>query len=225
MFILGIDTATRVCSVALCRDAEVLAESTADAGVTHSQRLLPSLERLLQQAGVAKEEIDLVGVSMGPGSFTGLRIGLATAEAFAYARRICLHGVDTLAALAWNCRQEGVLLAPVLDAQKGNYYRALYEWCDGRLECVSPTVILSRTGLWQDLQERKCLVLGECDKLTELPAYVKLAEPGQRMPRATGVCGLALRDFDPVLDQKIFGLEPYYLRKSEAEELWEQRHP
>lgn len=224
MLILGIDTATKICSVALCRDQQVLGEYTVDAGVTHSQRLLPALDRLLQDCGVEKQDVNLVAVSMGPGSFTGLRIGLATAEAFAYARQTYLHGVDTLQALAWNYKVDEVLLCPVMDAQKGNYYRALYVWRAGELVCLRPTEIVAKADLWQKIGDSSCILLGECSKITELPENVRLAEPQLRMPRATGVCGLAFRDFTAEADKKIFGLEPYYLRKSEAEELWEQQH-
>lgn len=224
MLILGIDTATKVCSVALCRDDEVLGEYTVDAGVTHSQKLLPAMAGLLQRCGIKKQEIDLVAVSIGPGSFTGLRIGLATAEAFAYARQTYLHGVDTLQALAWNYKAENVLLCPVADAQKGNYYRALYEWQGGELVCLRPTEIVAKTELWQDVGGRPCVLLGECGKITELPENVRVAEEEWRLPRATGTCGVAFRDFDKQADKRIFGLEPYYLRKSEAEELWEQQH-
>ena len=85
MLTLAIDTATKVCTVALCREQELLAEYTINMGMTHSEGLLPQLEQLLERCGVDKKEIGLLAVSMGPGSFTGLRIGLATAEAMAYA--------------------------------------------------------------------------------------------------------------------------------------------
>lgn len=87
-------------------------------GMTHSEGLLPQLDQLLQRTGVQKQDIELLAVSMGPGSFTGLRIGLATAEAMAYSWQCCLHGVDTLKALAYNIQLEGRVLSPVLDAQR-----------------------------------------------------------------------------------------------------------
>ena len=133
MLTLAIDTATKVCTVALCRQQELLAEYTINMGLTHSEGLLPQLEQLLERCNVDKKEIGLLAVSMGPGSFTGLRIGLATVEAMAYAWQCCLHGVDTLKALAYNVQLEGMVLSPVLDAQKGNFYQALYEWKQGQL--------------------------------------------------------------------------------------------
>jgi len=224
MNILGIDTATRVCSVAVTRDGVVVGEANIDAGVTHSQKLLVTMEQVLREAGLGKDEIDLVGISMGPGSFTGLRIGLATAEAFAYARKLPLHGVDTLMGLACNCREEGRLLSPVIDAQKGNYYQALYQWQGGVLTCVAPTEIVTVEKLLARIQDRECLLLGECSKLKDLPGNIEVAAEGIRMPMARSICYLSQRDFDKEQDKKIFGLEPYYIRRSEAEELWEQLH-
>ena len=143
MLTLAIDTATKVCTVALCREQELLAEYTINMGLTHSEGLLPQLEQLLARTGVQKQDIGLLAVSMGPGSFTGLRIGLATAEAMAYAWQCCLHGVDTLKALAYNIQLEGMVLSPVLDAQKGNFYQALYQWQEGKLVELAPVAVVN----------------------------------------------------------------------------------
>lgn len=224
MLVLGIDTATKVCSVALTRDGQVLAEKNNTEGMVHSRRLLPEIDELLKTAQVSKEVIDLVAVSMGPGSFTGLRIGLATAEAFAYAQKKFLHGVDTLTALAYNIRTDK-LISPVIDAQKGNYYQALYQWQDGNLVCVASTAIVSESQLWERVDGKKCVLTGECGKIKNFPGNIELAPAELLLPKAVSVCAVAERDFDPVADQKIFGLEPYYIRRSEAEELWEKLHP
>ena len=111
--------------------------------MTHSEGLLPQLDQLLQRTGVQKQDIELLAVSMGPGSFTVLRIGLATAEAMAYSWQCCLHGVDTLKAMAYNIQLEGRVLSPVLDAQKGNFYQALYEWRSGELVELAPVEVVS----------------------------------------------------------------------------------
>ena len=227
MLTLAIDTATKVCSIALCRDQEVLAEYTINMGMTHSEGLLPQIEQLLNRCKVEKNSIELLAVSMGPGSFTGLRIGLATAEAMAYSWHCCLHGVDTLEALAYNIPLEGILLSPVLDAQKGNYYQALYKWEAGQLVKLSPVEVVSKDRLLEKIKEQQMptLLLGECNKLAklDLPDNVRLAPASLRMPKGSSVALAAAAGFDPEQDKKIFGLEPYYIRRSEAEELWEQR--
>ncbi len=228
MLTLAIDTATKVCTVALCRDEDILAEYSINVGMTHSEGLLPQLEQMLERANVAKSEIEMIAVSMGPGSFTGLRIGLATAEAMAYSWKVYLHGVDTLKSLAYNIPVEGLVLSPVLDAQKGNFYQALYTWKDGELVELAPVAVVST----QEALERMALqgmpgiLLGEAERLTkrvELPSFVKVAPAALRMPKASSVALAAVHDFDAEQDKKIFGLEPYYIRRSEAEELWEKR--
>lgn len=227
MLTLAIDTATKVCTAALCRGRELLAEYTINMGMTHSEGLLPQLEQLLVRTGTAKRNIGLLAVSMGPGSFTGLRIGLATAEAMAYSWRCCLHGVDTLKALAYNVPLEGMVLSPVLDAQKGNFYQALYQWQDGRLQELEPVQVVRGDRALERIALQGCpaLLLGECGRLAQkgLPGWVQAAPQALRMPRASSVALAALDEFDPEADKRIFGLEPYYIRRSEAEELWEKK--
>ncbi|MGM9570069.1 MAG: tRNA (adenosine(37)-N6)-threonylcarbamoyltransferase complex dimerization subunit type 1 TsaB [Phascolarctobacterium sp.] len=230
MLTLAIDTATKVCTVALCQERELLAEYTINMGMTHSEGLLPQLEQLLARTGVEKKDIGLLAVSMGPGSFTGLRIGLATAEAMAYAWQCCLHGVDTLKALAYNIQLEGIVLSPVLDAQKGNFYQALYQWQEGHLVELAPVAVVNAKEALERiaLQGTPALLMGECERLVKkvpdgLPVWVREAPVALRMPRASSVAWAALDEFDPEADKKIFGLEPYYIRRSEAEELWEKK--
>lgn len=227
MLTLAIDTATKVCSVALCRDGEITAEYSIHLGMTHSEGLLPQLEQLLKRTNTKKQDIDLIAVSMGPGSFTGLRIGLATAEAMAYSWQCLLHGVDTLKALAYNIPIEGMVLSPVLDAQKGNYYQALYQWQEGKLVELAGTEVVNKERLLVRIAEfgTPALILGECRKLekVELPAGIRLAPKTLQLPKASSVALAAELEYDPEADKKIFGLEPYYIRRSEAEELWEQR--
>ena len=228
MLTLAIDTATKVCTVALCRDKEILAEYTINMGHTHSEGLLPQLDQLLARTGVKKSEIELIAVSMGPGSFTGLRIGLATAEAMAYSWQCYLHGVDTLKALAYNIELEGRVLSPLLDAQKGNFYQALYEWKDGALVELAPVAVVSAEEALARiaLQGTPALLLGEYDKLVKkgLPDWAQPAPKALKMPKGSSVALLAQDEFDAESDKKIFGLEPYYIRRSEAEELWEKKH-
>ncbi|MEG0969927.1 MAG: tRNA (adenosine(37)-N6)-threonylcarbamoyltransferase complex dimerization subunit type 1 TsaB [Acidaminococcaceae bacterium] len=227
MLVLGIDTATIVCAVGLCKDGKPLAEYQINIGMTHSEGLLPQLEQLLVRTGITKNEVDLIAVSMGPGSFTGLRIGLATAEALAYSWQIPLTGVSTLKALAYNVPVANVVLAPVLDAQKGNYYLAIYEWIAGVLTVHQEVQVVSKAELGERLGafNRQTLILGECTKISqeELPAQVELAALSLRMPQAVSVALLALQQATPQQDKEFFGLEPYYIRRSEAEELWEKR--
>src|SRR5574344_3073149 len=150
MLTLALDTATRVCSVALVREQEILAAYDVTMGLTHSESLLPQIDQLFSRTGLAKTDIEKIAVSIGPGSFTGLRIGLAAAEAMAYAWHCAICGVNTLKALAYNLPVSGVALLPLLDAQKGNYYRGCYTWQDGKLKEVQAIAIVSGRQLLEE---------------------------------------------------------------------------
>ena len=101
MLIWGIDTGTKVCTVSLLRDNEPVAEYEINVGMTHSEGLLPQIGQLFERTKIAKKDIDLIAISIGPGSFTGLRIGLATAEPMAYSLQLPVCGVDMLKAMAY----------------------------------------------------------------------------------------------------------------------------
>ena len=127
MIILGIEAATRVASVAVVSDEKILAEISQEAKLTHSETLLPQIEQVLKIANV--EKIDAVAVSIGPGSFTGLRIGLATAKALSYAWQIKIIGVPTLQAISYHFPTNNAVIIPMLDAQKNRAYFQKFKSC------------------------------------------------------------------------------------------------
>ncbi|NLP42656.1 MAG: tRNA (adenosine(37)-N6)-threonylcarbamoyltransferase complex dimerization subunit type 1 TsaB [Veillonellaceae bacterium] len=228
--ILSLDTATLVSSVALVSEEKLIAELTIQTKKTHSEMLMPHIEKILKLAGVKKTDLTLVAVSIGPGSFTGLRIGLATAKALAYALAIPLVGVSTLEALAFNCPVPGALLSPMLDAQKGNVYQAIYKWQkQGLTEVLPPRVIGFEESVSELTQQTMpVLILGEGAVMhgTKLAGLANpVAATGNVvMPRAASVGFLAKRKFAQGLRHDVMTLEPIYIRRSEAEELWEKRH-
>jgi tRNA threonylcarbamoyladenosine biosynthesis protein TsaB len=127
MRILGIDTTTRITSVGLVDDEHVVAERSTHAASSHGETLAPLIDRLLADAGLRVADLQAVAVSIGPGSFTGLRVGLATAKGLAFGCELALVSVPTLDALARVADAEpGELVCPILDARKGEIYAALY---------------------------------------------------------------------------------------------------
>lgn len=224
MPILAIDTATLVSSVAIAAPDTLVAELTIQTRKTHSERLMPHIASLLGMAEIPQAKLKAIAVSIGPGSFTGLRIGLATAKALAYALQIPLIGVPTLAALAFSCPVPGVMLAPMLDAQKGNVYLGLYEWRDDAVQEVQPPRVVSFAAAQAELDamERPALMLGEAavmhkkDIVHPVPAHVI-------MPRAGSVAVMAQAMYANGIRHDVAALEPLYIRRSEAEELWERR--
>jgi len=231
MPILAIDTATLVSSVALATVDNLLAEITLQTKKTHSELLMPHIAKLMNMAQVAKADLKGVAVSIGPGSFTGLRIGLSTAKTLAYALHIPVVGVPTLAAMAYGCPVPGVILAPMLDAQKGNVYQALFEWHQGELKEIQPAIVTEVTAALESLsqQERPVVVMGESavmyrEKIEQIGKNLILAAPHVVIQRASSVAGLGYKLIKQGVRHDVMGLEPLYIRRSEAEVLWECRH-
>lgn len=231
MPILAIDTATLVSSVAVATDKKLLAELTLQTKLTHSEVLMPHIEQILSMTKVKKNELDAIAVSIGPGSFTGLRIGLATAKTIAYALDIPIIGVSTLAALAYHYPVGDVYIAPLLDAQKGNVYISLYTWEDGQLhEAYEPTVKSFDDVLAAGQRLDKPVVfLGEkavakADEIKAAGGNIIMAMPHMVMPRAANVAMLGLDLLAKGKQDDVMSLEPLYIRRSEAEILWEKRN-
>ena len=216
--ILGIETSTRAASVAVMFDGKILAESLRESPQSFSETLMPQVEEVVKISG-ALETLDAVAVSIGPGSFTGLRIGLATAKALAYAWGIKIIGVPTLQALSYNFPNAKVL--PLIDAQKNRAYCQLFEnfLPQSELAVKSIDEVVAEVG---KLDGEIFLCGDVLHKIKiPLPPNVILAPPNLKMPRASAValCAEDLGKFDNVMN-----LEPLYIRRAEAEELWEKRH-
>ena len=221
MHILGIETATRAASVAVIFDGKILAETVRESPQSFSETLMPQVEEVIKVSD-AFEKIDAVAVSIGPGSFTGLRIGLATAKALAYAWQIKIIGVPTLQALAYNFPSAKVL--PLIDAQKNRAYCQLFEETSALSELeVTPLDELITRAAQLDGKIFLCGDVLHKIKIS-LPPNVRLAPPNLRMPRASSValCGENLLNAGKV--DNVMNLEPLYIRRAEAEELWEKRH-
>ena len=231
MPILAIETASLVSSVALATADTLLAEITLQTKKTHSEILMPHIAEILNMAGVSKMDITAVAVSIGPGSFTGLRIGLATAKSLAYAMKIPLIGVSTLSALAYGCFVPGAILAPMLDAQRGNVYHAVFEWQNGNLTELMPATVLGIDEALNKLAQYNTpvIVMGEAavqyrEKIEQIAEPLVLAAPHMIIQRASSVAGLGHMMIKEGVQHDVMALEPLYIRRSEAEVLWECRH-
>lgn len=232
MSILAIDTATQVSSVAVASADKLSAELTMQAKLTHSETLMPHIKEVLRMAGVQKEKLDGIAVSIGPGSFTGLRIGLAAAKAMAYALQLPIVGVSTLKALAYHYPVPGVRIVSLLDAQKGNAYRESYEWQAGEIKIMQEVEVLPIAEILAECAEcgRQVILLGDVAARrirgkVELPSNVSVAPAHLVMPRAACVAMLGLQELAEGRRDNVMNMEPVYIRRSEAEVLWEKRHP
>ena len=214
--LLGIDTSSMVKSIALVEDERLLAELTINTKKPHSELLLEYIAELLKMAEKTKAELTGIVVNLGPGSFTGLRIGLAVAKAMAVALNIDLLGVDSLRALAYNLPLTDKIIVPLVDAQKERAYYAYYRWGKGQIEEVQPLAIANVAELLPTLGE-EYIFLGDM----AVKKMVKGLVPLHRANASASSLIVAAKGTVP-LDPDT--AQPIYVRQSEAEELWEKRH-
>lgn len=228
---LGIETSSAASSVALLNEQGIYNELTVQAGLTHSEQLVPHIDLLLHQSKVAKSDLTGIAVSIGPGSFTGLRIGMGTAKALAYALNIPLVGVMTTDGMARSFYNVQGLVAIMIDAQKKQVYEARYAWKDGQLVCLQSPIVKPREAALEELNAigLPVIVAGDGiikikDSIEETYKHLTVAPPTLILPKASSILLEALPKLEAKIDENDI-LVPYYMRRSEAEVLWDQRHP
>lgn len=220
--LLGFDTSHRKGSVALARGDDLLSECLFDAADTHSATLMPAIDAALRMAKVTITDIEVFAVTIGPGSFTGLRIGLATVKAFAAVRRRPVLYATSLEVLAAAFPFSERPVFPVIDAHKGEVYGALYDTRGGVPVQIVPPFAARPDGIAEAVGGRGPLLL--CGTglekhgdllLSAAPQESVAAERRWSVPSA-GLLALLVRDRDPVPYDRLFSLEPRYIRAPDA---------
>lgn len=226
MIILGLDTSTRVCTVAVLKDGRLLVELSEASGKTHSQRLMPLVDQAIRESGISKDDLDGIAVGTGPGSFTGLRIGLAAAKGLGYAQGKPVIGVPTLDSMAHNLAPWRGLSSPVLDAKRGEVYAALYR---GGLPVIGVDLVPLSEWLKQLGETAEPVVfLGDGAEMHRTTIAAALGDrsvftgAGMAWPRGSSVADLGHRGLLEGRGADPFELSPIYLRPSQAEILWEK---
>lgn len=223
MLTLAIDTATKCLSVAVLTDGRVAAETFLRVKAHHSELLLPVVDEMCRRAGVTASQMDLFACTTGPGSFTGLRIGLATIKGFALATGRPVAGVSTLEVLACNVLTTSTLVCPMVDAGRGLVYAALYRPSrGGSLERVADEALVEPAPYLMGIHD-DCLFLGDgavlyASLIRELLATRALFAPmALQDPRAAAVGFLGERQFTAgaLVDPLTVALR--YLHAPEAE--------
>ena len=152
MKILALESSATACSAALCRDGELLAQSFQCSGLTHSRTLLPMVNDLLKNCGEAVEDVDVIAVAAGPGSFTGLRIGAATAKGLAWAGEKPCAPCSTLESMAWQCAHMGGDICAAMDARRNQVYCARFRAENGGLTRLTPDRALGLDELSEEIR-------------------------------------------------------------------------
>lgn len=223
MLILAIDTSSTSGSIALVSDKGLVAEWTVGDVGTHADWLLKNIFDLLKSVKRAITEVDLFAVSIGPGSFTGLRIGVTTIKGLAWAQGKKVIGVSTLKALAMNFRYSSMAVCPILDARKGEVYSALFRFTEGRLEEAVKEQAIPPKELFNTIFAVNPLpavftgsgLKAYLDAVKENAGHAVIAPEPLWHLRASNIALLAMENPDKAVSPG--ELTPVYLRKSEAE--------
>ncbi len=223
MRVLGIDTATSIASAGLIVDGEVVGERALPMAGSHARTVLPLVEDLLAAAAWGLADLDLLAVSIGPGSFTGLRIGLSVVKGLALAARLPVVGVSTLEAYARAAGRRPGTVWPVLDARKGEVYAAGFRWRDDGLETVFAPAALAPQVLASRLSAPATLLGDGVDAYPEVWARaagggLECLRLGAMPPRGAVVAQLGAARFAGDGPDDLWALEPRYCRRSEAEQ-------
>ena len=224
MLILAFETSAKAASVALLDEKKLLGESYQNTGLTHSQTLMVMAEDLLKQCGKAVSDITAVAVAEGPGSFTGVRIGVAAAKGFAWGRELPCYGVSTLEAMAESLGIYQGYVCPCMDARRSQVYNALFYVNQGKIERIAPDRAISLSDLAEELKtlQEPVFLVGDGANLcyntlsTGIPGLVLPPEHRQHQ-RAVGVALLAAKKIAAGESGDGNALTPNYLRLSQAE--------
>ena len=224
MLLLAFETSAKAASVALFEGRKLLGESYQNTGLTHSQTLMVIAEELLKQCGCTAQDVDAVAVAEGPGSFTGVRIGVAAAKGFAWGKNIPCYGVSTLESMALSLAAYDGMVCPVMDARRSQVYNALFYVNQGVLSRAADDRAIALSDLAEELKntEKPIFLVGDGSILTyntlhdEIPNLV--LPPEHRMhQRAVGVGLAALGKIEAGEPGDGNALTPNYLRLSQAE--------
>jgi len=223
MLILSIDTTANTATCALTRDGRMLSLYTACGTLTHSETMLPMIETMMKNVNLTLSDVDAFAVSEGPGSFTGVRIGVCAVRALSHAWNKPALAIDSLEALAMNCFGFHGIICPILDARRGQVYCAAFRFEKGKLpERILPDDAMALSDFLAKLPEDETLIfLGDGLKVHFPAIEKKLGDRAVAAPahmsylRAAAACEIAANRADEAKDCK--ELLPIYLRAPQAE--------
>lgn len=230
MKVLGIDTSSLAASVAVIEDNKLICEYTINTKKTHSQKLMLMLENMLSISDIDINDIDIVSVCEGPGSFTGLRIGMATAKAIAHANNLPIVGVNSVELLAGNMNLCDKKICSILDAQRTQVYTGKYTFTDGELVELEGVDVKEIDDLIEELKNSNedWILVGEAvykyeDKIKDID-NIHIPAPSHNVSRASSLCSIAMNKYHKNINvQNCYTINPMYVRKSQAEVEYDEK--
>lgn len=232
MRVLALDTSSIVASAAVVDEEKLIGEITFNYKKQHSTILLPLIDRLLSSLDMDIKDVDGIACASGPGSFTGLRIGAATAKGLCHGAGKPLIGVPTLDALAFNAACCSGIICPIIDALRDNVYTSLYRWERGGLYKFEDYMAVHIDELIEKLKGYGSPVVFLGDGIfiqrekieRELGGNASFMPPNSNMARASSIAVLAMKRLKENKTDDYLTFAPFYLRKSQAEREYEKAH-
>lgn len=230
MKILGIDTSSMATTIAVIEDNKLICEYTINTKKTHSQKLMLMIENMLKISDIDINEINLIAVCEGPGSFTGLRISMATAKAIAHVNKLPIVGVNSLEILAANMNLCDKKICSILDAQRTQVYTGQYKFENGELIELKNIDVVEIDDLIEELANSKeeWIMVGEAvykyeDKLKDI-GCITIPAPSHNVSKASSLCSVAINKYNKNIDvYDCYSINPKYIRKSQAEVEYDEK--
>ncbi|MGL5753331.1 MAG: tRNA (adenosine(37)-N6)-threonylcarbamoyltransferase complex dimerization subunit type 1 TsaB [Paraclostridium sp.] len=230
MKILGIDTSTNSTSICVIEDDKLICEYTVNTKKTHSQKLMVMLESMIKESDLTIKDIDAIAICIGPGSFTGLRISMATVKAISQVRNLPIIAVDSLESLAFNMNHCEKTICSILDAQKNQVYTAKYIFENGELKTLEEIKVSKIDDLIEEISNsnEEFILVGEAvsiykDKLVQVK-NILLAAPSNNVSKASSLCVLGAIKYKNNIDvHDCYTVNPVYIRKSQAEVQYDEK--
>ncbi len=225
MKVLALETATMAGSIAIIDDNNLIGEVKINVKIAHSERLMSSVDWLLKSSRISIKDIDAFAVSIGPGSFTGLRIGLSTVKGLSYTTNKPIMPVPTLDAFARRLPFCQHLICPMLDARKNEVYAGLYKWADKRCKKIISETAIKPADFLKEINE-PTVFIGDgaaaykeliIERLQDKAVFAPLSKMS---PSASSVAEIAVERLKEGITADPVTLTPFYIRKSEAEIRW-----
>ncbi|MGL5346705.1 MAG: tRNA (adenosine(37)-N6)-threonylcarbamoyltransferase complex dimerization subunit type 1 TsaB [Peptostreptococcaceae bacterium] len=230
MKVLGIDTSSLAASVAVIEDNKLICEYTINTKKTHSQKLMPMIENMLKISEININDIDLIAVCEGPGSFTGLRIGMATAKAISHVNNLPIVTVNSLELLAGNMNLCDKKICSILDAQRTQVYTGQYKFENNELKELKNIDVMEIDALIEELKNTNedWIIVGEAvykyiDKINEV-SNIHIPAPSHNVNKASSLCTIGMNKYNNKIDiHDCYSVTPLYIRKSQAEVEYDEK--
>ena len=230
MKVLGLDTSSNATSIAVIEDNKLICEYTVNTKTTHSQKLMPMIENMLKISEINVNDMDIIAICQGPGSFTGLRIGMATAKALSHVNNLPIVGVNSLELLAGNMDLSDKKICSILDAQRTQVYMGQYKFENNKLVEIKSVDVVEIDELLEELKSsnEEWILVGEAvykyeDKIKEIQ-NIYLPAPSHNVNKASSLCTIAMNKYNQNIDvYDCYTINPVYIRKSQAEVQYDEK--